>query len=519
LVDETINTNKHFTADQKAQFSRLSKRSLAVAGLSSLAERDPNAALQIVNSGRLDGILDTADKQGFIADIKSEQSRRATEAKIADGSRLQAKRDDLRARLKSAFDQALTTGKYDKVAGAEIISVFGEEQGNEIIADLDNARYMGQDALAIAYQSPRADSQLLRMLSGVASANKDDARAQQRLEYAQDLIEQKRTALQNNPEEFVRTHTPLVQEKWDLFYKQPNDPDHIQGALETAVQAQRRQGVTNENLDPVPQAAVDGAVEYAREAGPGAIAYFQRSFGVYAPYLMEKIAAKYGPFVTTAFLMDQPSQQPAQAALLKISGDPQAIHNLEQNLAIDDDARGDIQQVVFRHLSDVRKSYADQAGGDAVFPKLSDSAYALTLSHMYDDGQGIDEAASRAAGEVAADHYTFRNVNRHTYRVPLKYREASISRGARLYLDNLINTELDLPSDDKTIDKEKVALSLKQYGWWSTLPDESGLMLHFQNKTPATRGGKPITVTWRQLELLASHHPEPHYSTASRYHQ
>jgi hypothetical protein len=138
---------------------------------------------------------------------------------------------------------------------------------------------------------------------------------------------------------------------------------------------------------------------------------------------------------------------------------------------------------------------------------------------MYHDGQSVDEAASRAAGEIAADHYAFRDVNRHTYRIPLKHPAANISRGARLYLDNLINTELDLPPDDKSISKETVALSLKQYGWWSTLPDESGLMLHFQSKTPATRNGKPITVTWRQLELLASHHPEPHYSTSSRYHQ
>jgi hypothetical protein len=60
---------------------------------------------------------------------------------------------------------------------------------------------------------------------------------------------------------------------------------------------------------------------------------------------------------------------------------------------------------------------------------------------------------------------------------------------------------------------------LKQYGWWSTLPDESGLMLHFQNGTPATRGGKEIAITWGELERIASHHPTKLYSTASRYHQ
>jgi hypothetical protein len=101
----------------------------------------------------------------------------------------------------------------------------------------------------------------------------------------------------------------------------------------------------------------------------------------------------------------------------------------------------------------------------------------------------------------------------------LKYSGAGVTLGTRRYLENLIDTKVDTPSDNRTIGKETVALSLKQYGWWSNLPDESGLMLRFQNGTPATRDGNPIVVTWREFELLASHHPEPHYSSASRYHQ
>lgn len=519
LIDDTINGNQHFSADQKAELSRISKNSIAIAGLNSLKEHDPEAAMRALNSGKFDTILDIADKQGFLADIKSEQDRKIVEAKIAADGKLQAKRDDLNARLKPAFDQALQTGKYDRVSNSEIISIYGEKQGNEIIADLNNARYMGQDTLSITHQSPRADSQLLRMLSDVANAHKDDERAQLRLAYAQGLISNKRTGILNNPEEYVRTHTPAVQEKWDAFAEKPSDPDRVSVALETAVQAQRKQGVPRDRIDPVPQTVADGAVAFAKNAGPAAIGYLQRNFGAYAPHLIEKIAAKYGPFVTTVFIMDQPSQQPAQAALLKLSQEPQAVHNLEQTLAIDDTKRVKIQKAVFEKFEKVRKSYADQSGGDAVFSKLSESGYALALYYMLHDGQDVDAASSRAAGEIAADHYTFREVNKHTYRVPLRNSGPGVALGTRRYLENLIDTKVDTPSDNRTIGKETVALSLKQYGWWSNLPDESGLMLRFQNGTPATRDGNPIVVTWREFELLASHHPEPHYSSASRYHQ
>lgn len=518
LFDDTVVANQHFSADQKSEFSRLGKRALAIAGLNGLVDRDPDAADKILASGKLDDVLSLDDRQSYAATIKSERQRSKQAADLAIAQQNDQRVADANAGLRKAFRDAEEKGKYDPGTRDLVRKAFPDES-KEILQELDIKRFTGLDNLVIPTQSAEADQRLLDDATLQLSADTHNPVLIARYTNVKQKLAEKYAALQSNPEEYVRLHTPAVKEKWAAFVANPRDWGTTQDALETSVQVQRSQGVLPEGIQPVPQEVGDGAVEQAKQIGPDAIADFQQNFGYYYPHLMARIAPKYGPYITTAFILDQPSQRPTQVALLELSRDPQAVHSLEQNLAVDDSLRAGIQKALFRNFDSVRKSYLAQVGGDAVFPKLSDSAYALTLFYMRHDGQDAEAAASRAAREIATDHYAFGYVNGRVYRVPVGYSADSVARGAKLYLANLANRPLDRPIDHPTMEPETIARSLQQYGWWSTLPDESGLALHYQDGTEAATSGKAIKVSWRQLELLASHHPEARYPTSSRFHQ
>jgi hypothetical protein len=501
LVADTISSNRYLTADQKAELILSSKRSLAVAGMRGLVDRDANAALQVIESGKLDGILDAAEQENLLADIKSEQERKSLETTIAENNRLQAAHNDLDARLKIAFQQALSTGKYDKVTRTEIIQLYGEQAGSEIVADLDNARYMGQDALAIAQQTSRSDSQLLRMLSRVASEHKDDQRAQDRLKSAQDFISKKRAGLKNDPEDWVRTNTPSVRDAWDAFAKAPNE-DTASLALETATQAQLKHGVAKVRVDPIPQKIADGIFQDVRERGPAAIGYYQKILGDYFPHLIGKLV-KNGPLSTAALMLDQPAQAPTQAALLDLSRDSQPVVKMEQILAIDDQRRADIQKLVFGNLDKLRQSYANQPGGETAFSNLAQSAYALTLRHMSLDHMSDRQAAATAAAEIGMNQYAFDHTVGKVYRIPRNASPHEVMKGANFYFSNLINLPLDPPDDAPSMPREKIASSLWSSGYWVNLPGDRGLKLVFATGQPATAAGEEITLTWSELAQAA----------------
>jgi len=498
LVGETISNNPLLTADQKSTVIRSNKRALAMIGLDSLVERDAAAARQIIASGELDDILTTADKEAFLSDIKSEQERKATEARIANENRIQAVRTEVDANLPLITKQALETGQFDTTIRTKIIAAYGEVTGKEIIADLDNARYIGQDALAIANQSPRADTQLLRKLSDVASQNQDDRRAQVRLQFAQQHIYEKRSGLKYAPEEYVRQHSAAVQENWDAFAKNPYDATTTRIAIETPIQAQRKLGVAEDRLDPVSQAAADLVAERVKRDGPAAIATMQQNFGDHFSHVIGKLVYR-GPFFTAALMLDRPGQAGTQAALLELDSDPRSVPKLEKILAVDIGLKDRLEKLVNRNLDDLRQSYATQPGGETAFYNLSASTYALALRHMKTDKMSAREAAKTAAGEIGVNYYEFGHLNGSLCRIPKGKSAPEVMLGAQNYAKNLINLPLDPPEDAEDMSRREIADSLASQGYWVNLPDDSGLMLVFATGQAATAGGKPITRTWFQL--------------------
>jgi len=506
-VNGIIDGVSAFSPGEKEQYKRYYARDLALTAMHSLIGKDSEAAEKLLSSGKLGDALTADDQQAFRDDIKSIHERRRVEAQIQADNLLMKNNAVADGIANSAFDSAITTGTYDGKVRDQLRELLPKVEADKLIFKLDNARHVGQDVLAVRNQSSVADSRLLRALDR-AKKDSDDPLADFHYQQVWKAVDEKRKALEEDSAAYAVAVNEDARAAWDDALRNRGDPDKLNLAVKLTQDLQKKFGVWAESTSPVPHEIAGGILEQVKTRGNASdIAALQKSFGINYPYLMGEISDRAGPLVATALMLDQPRQRDAQNVLLNLSRSPDEIKNLEKLMLRDDDSqKASLKNAIAGKLDGLRRSFLRTPGGEAVYGKLNDSAYALALNYMH-QGESADDAAAHAAGDVGASYYKTPIFHGQTYRVPVRYSTSGVEQGIRGFLDNLATQPLDRPGDDPDMTRETIAESLKQYGWWSTLPDESGLQLHFQNGTIATSGGREIIVTWRQLELIASHHP------------
>jgi hypothetical protein len=501
-IRQTIDGVSVFGADMKTDLRGQSEHALAVSLLNGMVSRDPEAADSALRSGKYDEALGPADKQDFLADIESERERRKIETGIVDEQRRQAAQSDVLARFKIAFNQALKTGKYDGITRDEIVEALGADAA----ADLDNARYMGQDALAIASQSPRNDSQLLRSLS---NAMKDgDPFIRLRFENAQRLIEAKRSALKANPEEYARTSVPELEQNWREVEKNPGNLVLSRQTLELSRQVQAKLGVDPSRMRVLPQAMGDFYLKaFAAVGGADAIAQVREALGDDYVELQEQASRKAGPLLNVAVALKRSEQRRVQEKILDIDRNG-GIPALESTLPTKYPSAS-VLNVVRGELDSLAPSFAEQPGGSQVFERITTAVYAVTLDYIEIQHLEPKEAAARAAREVATGSYEPRTFNGHAYRIPLGFDPAIVTDVLPKYTANQIDyAKVDKPRDRPNMLPEEIKASVVQKGYWTVKGDESGLYLRNPAGGLVTIEGKPITVQWEDLIRLWKP-PEP----------
>lgn len=497
LVGDWIKGNQNFSADRKSELDRINKRAIVYAGLNGLKERDPDAALKELNSGRFEEILTYEDIQRLRSDAEAEKERRAIHARNeADRERVKSL-GIAQALYDTAINDAWGKGSFDFSVVDKVKNAFGED-APKMLAKLDNQRQMGLDRIAIQGQPLKADSRLLQSLSrAVEDSNDQSAKelANERYASAKTLIDAKRSAVGYDPAGYVTVVNQDAASAWNAVAERPDNAQAVKQAFSITQQALLKLGISAKELQPVPREVADAILAKVKSGGVQAIAAVQQGFDkVSRPYLISAIAPKAGRYITTALMLEHPEQRRAQIGLLAMSRNPDLAVNVLDNRLDGDPER--LRNAVEDNIGRFAQAFSDTDERRQVYGNFFESAKVLTLYYMSGEHPlQLDEAASLAASDLLGSQYGVGKVKSQEFLVPKPYNAGDVSFGLDRYLDDLSGKLLDKPADAPNTPNETLAASLRQYGRWVLLPDETGLELQYPSGQPAKIGGKEIVLT------------------------
>ncbi|WP_395017724.1 hypothetical protein [Dongia sp.] len=501
LVDDMINGNQHFTADQKAELSRISRAAIVSAGLKGLKRRNLDAALQEVSSGKYDKELGVDGKQDLLASIEREQKLRDLEIKNEHEQANAKSNSDTLAELDRQLNEAGTKGTYDGIAFDKLKKALGSEKAAyDAIAELAFRADTHADLVKVEKQSLSEDRILLDSLQKADEAQHTE-HSRRRLELVTDAIVAKNKAIQADAAEYASTTNPHVRADWDDVLAGGAAPEKVTKALISTQQELRRLGVPAESMRPIPLRIANGLQDQLRRKGNASnIAYLQRSFGTDYPHFVAALPPTADPYFATALLLE-PHQGETQEILLALSRDPKAYADLERNASLTKSQKSVLESEVYKGMKDLKASYAEQPAGSTISANLERSVQALALYQVYHNQKSPAEAAAIAAQQLGAGDFAFRQFRGYVYRVPRAYQVGLIASGADEYLEQLATLPLDNTVDRET-PPDRIVGTLQDHGFWVTASDESGLELRFSSKHAAKIAGKPIKVSWAELARL-----------------
>lgn len=259
-------------------------------------------------------------------------------------------------------------------------------------------------------------------------------------------------------------------------------------------------------------------------------------YGDYYDRVIEQVSPKLSGSFRLA--LEVPSTSPALATDLAFlaaqaaSDAPDAMNKsaLESKLA---SQGGDVNNMVkaraamLDEMQDFVSSLysTDAVSGDAKARKIIESMTNVAVFRMGQGGMSFDAAMKSAAAELTG-HYSF--VEQSTfngateyYRIPAYYdtkdgRRVELSGMERQLNASASTLKRKITADDIMLDdlvfadvmtyglmepsKESVAARIREYGYWATNKDESGLVLKLPSGQPVKRAdGTPFEVRWDEL--------------------
>lgn len=442
-------------------------------------------------------MLTADDEQVYRDAINSKRVLRESEARLVQQQQQEKLKADGKVALDRASNAAIETGQYD-LADLAVIKKAFPDQYPEIHDDLVRARTIGHDNFVIPRQTEAQDQELQDKIEAQWAAKPHDPALTEELANIKEQRRLKQAALRNNPEAYVRKWVPEVQRGWDDVAKHPADLDLASKTRELSRQAQLARGVDEKNVRVLPEPMGDAYLKVASGPdGAAAIPQIKEALGDDRRELLEQASRKAGPLVNVA-LMLEPDQQRVREQLLEINGNG-GITALEATLPKKYSTQGVLSHVRST-LDELAPSFSEQPGGAQVFQRIKTSVYALTLNYIETQHLEPEDAAERAAREVATDRYAVREYNGHYYRIP-KGKDAAkiVAMLPRYTKDHIDYSTVDKPSDWQDVTAAQIQSAVTSSAYWTVNGDESGLYLRDFAGNVIAAEGQPITVTWDEL--------------------
>lgn len=460
----------------KVQAREAARRAIVVAGLQGLNERAPDTARRLLEDGRFDGVLRPEDKNKLTNDNWVEMRRRQAEAE----QRAHQSRMELRAQL-GDVEARLLDGRSTDYDGDRIRAVLGREEGDRVVAQLEEAAALGRDRVALAWASPEEAEIIIgdrrrEVETGPVDGYADRAK---RLSAIETVWMQRNREIAQDPAAYVMRAAP-VREAFEALQAAP--AGQSAAATERFVGAvlaeQERLGVpptarrvltSGQAKELVAQVTVPA--EDGRSAGELVIGLADQYGRQWPRVLAELQEAGLPEGAAVVGAMDAREQRPAAIAL----AEAQQVGTAKLKDATGADAARYVDAALPDALADFEETVRNAPGGARLVSSYRDATRDLALSYVL---QGADPLAAtrRAAREIVLDRYEFRG----GLRIPKGIDADAVEDAAAAALDGLEAVEPP-PSENPRMSPEQVAAAylrqVRARGRWATNADETGLLL------------------------------------------
>lgn len=428
-------------------------------------------------------------------------------------------------RVTDTESEAGATGNVLKPIGQwEFISRLGFEQGKQAFERHAANVQLGQDAATIANMDPEQRGALVQKYQpqpGAPGFADQEKRLETLIRADQKISKEK----QDDVARFAVTRLPAVQDKYKAFLSATSMADKQAAArtyADTSLMEQARIGIPAADRRIVSNDYVDNLIAaFANQpaaGGPSNIAaQIEKERQIWGdehwPAVYQDIVKKKAGAVVEVL----GSGIKPDAA--KILVDNQAI-SAHKILGVDetDTKAKDINKAVRTVMVPFANSTLGHDGRSRVLDVYQGQIEKLAAHYVANADMTADDAAKTAFEKVMGFKYEFRD----SYRVPAKQHDHPagvdinvISAGAwhaktligegKFAIEPATN-DMRGPLSKEYLTKEAERAYARD-GVWVTAPDEKGLALIYNGAPVPMRDGKPLTLSWKDLEEIANVSP------------
>lgn len=489
-------------ADAQRELKQKAVDSLAAASVEGMIRRDPHSALREMNTEDSQNPavrhLTFERRQMLRNSAEAEINRRESEAKGRLTEVRQALNDQM-VDIRAAASNGMTI--TDVPSKASLVAAFGEQEGAQ--------RY--NQTLAFATLSPKISALYQAPLDQVVKTVEEFKPTQ--VQGAADryalmgIVQQKAGAILKEREAdaagYLTRHSALVSEAWTAFQQaKPQESDVAATDYLRAVRAEKeRLGIQSQDV--LPEAYADAVVDQLTKP-QGAETLATR---------MASEAQRWGS--TWPEVYRQVQKKLPDAALVIGSGIPKraadtlALMSSKSNdelkaLVPAGRSMNDIEKDATEELSPIVATFGPEAS--KMVTALHNSTIKTAIGYMA-SGSSYKEAITQAANDIANSRYTFHDFRDQAYRVPVEIDADLVDEGATFFLERYAQPSgtVQVPAGTpEEVILSQATDSIRRTGYWRTAPDESGLRLYVNNAVVPGVGGKPVQLTWEQLQQQAN---------------
>lgn len=489
--------------DEKTQATlvRDTQAKLADASVRGMIRRDPYAALKELNDEQSQTLSVRAlsfDQRQLLRNQAETEIRRLEAERKANLTQVRQALTDQLADIRAA---AIAGMPIDNIPSRDaLVAAFGQHEGEQ--------RY--KQALGFADLAPKLATLHQSSVNEIAETIQSFKPTQ--VEGAADqlamlgVVQQQAGAILREREAdaggYLVTHASRVREAWNAF--QQADEEQSGPAADEYLRAVRaeKERLGIQSLDMLPESYADALVaRLSRPQGAETLAVAMASeaqrWGEHWPSVYRQLSKKL-PDAALVIGSGIPKRAADTLALMS-----QKTPNELKVLIPAGTTMNDVETQVIDELADFESTFGPE--GATILAAVRSSVVKTAIGYMA-SGSSVDDAIEQAATDIANSRYTFQSFRGQPYRTPIEFDADLIDEGATFFLRGYEQPAGTVQVPAGVEENEVLAqatANIRRTGYWRTAPDESGLRLYVGNAAVPGADGRPVQLTWDELEDLA----------------